>query len=358
MKIVFDVSDLCTNRADGTTRYTKELVKRLPELASEHAWRLLGPCAPYGSPWPKFWTQTKFSFDLYRDRCDVLFMPIQQLPIIRPRMKTVAVVHDLAFHYYPEHFTYKNWALLHLFTAQVAQEADQIIAVSQATARDIEQFYGRSRNVSVVHHGVDMARFQAEGVSQAKGVRYLDFRVPDTLKPSDPLPYILFVGQIQPRKNIIRLVEAFERLAEHDSELNLVIAGGHGWLRQPILKRIDDSRYRDRIKALGPVPDGELPGLYAHAEVFVLPSLYEGFGMPVLEAMAAGCPVVTSTTSSLPEVAGGAAVLVDPFSVEAIVSGIEQVRRGRGTLIEKGLRRAAEFTWERTARETLQVLTR
>lgn len=346
MKIAFDVSDLCTNRADGTTRYTKELVKRLPELASEHTWRLLGPCAPYGSPWPKYWTQTKLSFDLYRDRCDVLFMPIQQLPILRPRMKTVAVVHDLAFHYYPEHFTYKNWALLHLFTAQVAREADQIIAVSAATAQDIDTFYGRRDGVHVIHHGVDMARFQA------KGVRYPKIKVPDPLKP-----YVLFVGQIQPRKNIIRLVEAFERLAEYDRELHLVIAGGHGWLQQPILKRIIESPYRERIKRLGPVPDSELPGLYANAEVFVLPSLYEGFGMPILEAMAAGCPVVTSTASSLPEVAGGAAIVVDPTDVVALAEGIQRARRERSELRVKGRQRAAEFTWEKTARETLQVLT-
>ncbi len=345
MKIAFDVSDLCTNRADGTTRYTKELAARLPELAADHTWRLFGPCAPYGSPWPKYWTQTKLPIDLYCGRTDVLFMPIQQLPIIRPRMKTVAVVHDLAFHYYPELFTFKDWALLHLFTAQVAREADRIIAVSHATADDLDRFYGRGKNVSVVHHGVDLERF-------SQSVRNSEAKVPDTLKP-----YVLFVGQIQPRKNIVRLVEAFERLAEQDRELHLVIAGGHGWLQEPILQRIKQSPQYMRIKVLGPVADDHLPGLYAHAEVFVLPSLYEGFGMPVLEAMAAGCPVVTSTVSSLPEVAGEAAVLVDSTSVPAIADGIQRARQHRSELIARGRQRAAEFTWEKTARATLRVLT-
>lgn len=342
MKIAFDVSDLCTNRADGTTRYTKELVARLPAVATEHDWRFFGPCAPYGSPWPKYWTQTKFPFDLYRRRCDILFMPIQQLPIVRPRMKTVVVVHDLAFHYYPEYFTYKDWALLHLFTAQVAREADEIIAVSAATARDVEKFYGRSEHVSVVHHGVDFDRFHPRGGITA----------------SRPLaqPYVLFVGQIQPRKNIIRLVEAFEQLAEREAELHLVIVGSHGWLQQPLVARIEGSRYRARIKVMSAVSDADLPTWYAHAEVFVLPSMYEGFGMPVLEAMAAGCPVVTSTVSSLPEVAGEAAVLVDPTDTEAIAAGILVARNKRDELRARGKERAAEFSWEETARKTGRVL--
>lgn len=353
MKIAFDVSDLCTNRADGTTRYTRELVTRLPELVSEHDWQLFGPCDQsgpprhsrvtwHGSPWPKYWTQLRLPVDLYRYPCDVLFMPIQQLPVFRPPyQKTVAVVHDLAFHYYPEHFTYKDWALLHLFTAQVAREADEIIAVSQATARDIEHFYGRRDGVSVVHHGVDQERFHPKG----------GIKVPDILKP-----YILFVGQIQPRKNLIRLVEAFEQLAGEDKELRLVMAGGYGWLQQLILKRVNESSYRERIKRLGPVLDDQLPALYANAEVFILPSLYEGFGMPVLEAMAAGCPVVTSNVSSLPEIAGDAAVLVDPTRVDAIADGIREARQQRRELIECGFKRAAEFKWEKTARETMNVL--
>lgn len=348
MRIGFDASDLCTNRADGTTRYTEELVRRLPKLGGTHEWHFFGPGATppvasgfwHGSPWPKYWTQSRFPMELYRYRPDVLFMPIQQLPYIRPgKMKTVVVVHDLAFHLYPEHFTYKDWLLQHVFTAYAARKADQIICVSQATADDVAKFYGRTENVSVIHHGVDHEKFKP---------------APTQTKE----PYILFVGQIQPRKNIIRLVEAFEILAENDNNLQLVIAGGHGWLQGPILERIRLSKYSSRIIQKGAVSADELVELYQNAEVFVLPSLYEGFGMPILEAMASGCPVVTSNVSSMPEVAGNAAVLVDPMSVESIAAGIAEARRRETELREKGLAWAKEFSWEQCARGTLTVLQR
>lgn len=347
MKIAFDVSDLCTNRADGTTRYTKTLWRRWSLLARQHDWHLFAPCrlselgaVLHASPWPKCWTQLRLPVDLYRYRCEVLFMPIQQLPVLRPRYKkTVAVVHDLAFHYYPDHFTYKDWALLHLFTAQVAREADELIAVSKATASDLEQFYGRREKVTVIYHGVD------------QGVRNHEFKV-----RGDSKPYILFVGQIQPRKNIVRLVEAFEQLAEDEPDLQLVIAGGHGWLQAPILEAIRTSRFSARIRRLGRVSDEQLAVLYAQAEVFVLPSLYEGFGLPVLEAMAAGCPVVTSNVSSLPEVVGDAAVLVDPHSSEAMALGIQSARARRAELSAAGRHRAALFSWDKTAQQTLAVL--
>ena len=180
MKIALDVSDLCTDRADGTTRFTVELAKRLPALNEKHDWLYLAPCdvaarvagrrstslpgqgkfTSLASPWPKYWTQTRLPYDLYRYRPEVLFMPIQQLPYLRPgKMKTVAVIHDLAVHLYPDQFRYKDWLLLHIFSAQAVRAADQIIAVSQATADDIARYYGRDDNVHVIHHGVDHQQF-------------------------------------------------------------------------------------------------------------------------------------------------------------------------------------------------------
>jgi len=169
-------------------------------------------------------------------------------------------------------------------------------------------------------------------------------------------PFILFVGQLQPRKNLGRLVEAFEQVADAQSDQHLVIAGGHGWLKQTILQRIEESPKRSRIHLIGRVPDDLLPALYWGADVFVLPSLYEGFGMPALEAMASGCPVVTSNVSSLPEVSGGAAVLVDPYRAEDIVRGIREARALRAELRERGIRRAAQFDWDKTAEKTLRVI--
>ena len=354
MKIGFDTSDLCTGREDGTTRYTAELAKRLPELGEEK-WEFFAPFdfaqgkpLPINvkkilSPWPRYWTQSRLPFDLYRYPVDVMFMPIQQLPFFRPgSMKTVAVVHDLAFHVYPEQFTYKDWMLQHIFTAYACREADAIIAVSQATAADIAKFYGRTEGVYVVHHGVDHLKFNGKKEVREKGER----------------PYILYVGQIQPRKNIIRLVQAFVRLKERAefSKMRLKIAGGHGWLNSPIYRYIDQTPTREAIDVLGAVSEDMLVELYQNAEVFVLPSLYEGFGMPIVEAMAAGCPVVTSNVSCMPEIAGGAAVLVDPKSVEDIANGILDALERREELTEAGLQRAAGFSWDRTARETIVII--
>ncbi|MFH1353896.1 MAG: glycosyltransferase family 1 protein [bacterium] len=346
MKIGFDVSDLCTGRADGTTRYTGELAKRLPNLKPEHEWLYFAPCNvsdAMASPWPRWWTQTRLPFDLYRFKPDVMFMPIQQIPYLRPgKMKTVAVVHDLAVHLFPEQFRYKDWLLLHVFSAYVAREADEIIAVSQATANDIALYYNRTNRVHVVHHGVDHEKFK---------VTDDEINLPGLKKP-----YILYVGQLQPRKNLTRLVKAFEVLKKSEAELQLVIAGGHGWLKQPILEAIKKSPAAKDILLPGVVPDNLLPALYSQAEVFVLPSLYEGFGMPILEAMACGCPVVTSNVSSMPEVAGEAAVLVKPTDVESIANGIKEALNKKEDLMTKGLKRAKQFDWDITSRKVLEIL--
>lgn len=367
MKIGFDISDLATGRADGTTRYTYELARRLPGLTNSHSWDYFTPGKPttaFGalpananirvSPWPKYWTQFRLPGALYQHRPDVIFMPIQQLPYIRPKQtKTVAVIHDLAIHYYPEQFTYKDWLLLHVFSAQVARDANHIIAVSESTAADIKKFYGRSSNVYVVHHGVDHEQFYFPNDEQRDTSRQ------ELLHqyPKLATPYVLYVGQIQPRKNIVRLVEAFTEVAKTDHEVALVIAGGHGWLQQPIMAAIAKPPVRDRIHVLGAVPQSLLPALYWHADVFVLPSLYEGFGLPIVEAMACGTPVVTSDISALPEVAGNAAVIVNPHDTAALTAGIRTARDNHEVYRERGLVRAQQFSWDKTAQQTLAVLT-
>lgn len=365
MKIGFDVSDLCTARADGTTRFTGELAKRFPIIGAENEWHYYAPCGDrdsnqkilnvnwHSSSWPKYWTQSRLPFDLYKYQPDVLFMPIQQIPYLRPkRMKTVAVIHDLAIHYYPEYFTYKDWLLLHVFSAHAAREANEIITVSKATAADVEKFYRRTKNVHVVHHGVDGDRFKLPSEEERiESWNKLKSKYPN-LKKS----YILYVGQIQPRKNLIRLIDAFERGKKDGSELQLIIAGSHGWLNKPIEKRVADSKEKGSILLAGRVDDELLPALYWHAESFVLPSLYEGFGMPILEAFACGCPVVTSNVSSMPEVSGEAAVLVEPESVDSIAQGISEAIRRKDELKQLGLKRVKEFSWDKTAERILNVI--
>ncbi len=362
MKIGFDASDLCTGRADGTTRYTAELAKRLPILAKEDKWEFYGPCEKssvslptnatwHGSPFPLGWTQARLPFELMRDKPNVLFMPIQQLPIFRPyHTKTVAVIHDLAFHEYHEQFRYKDWLLLHTFSAQVANEADAIIAVSEATREDIKKYYGRTHNVHVVHHGIDHDRFRVLSPEEKdSGFQKIQQKYPRITKP-----YILYVGQIQPRKNIIRLIEAFELLENKD--LQLVIAGGHGWNNAEIYKRVTTSSKAPSIVVTGAVPDELLPTLYANAETFILPSLQEGFGIPLIEAAACGAPIVTSNRSSMKEIAEGTGVLVNPEDPSSISTGIQEALRNKKEYSQKSIAMASRFSWNKTAEQTLRLL--
>ena len=175
-----------------------------------------------------------------------------------------------------------------------------------------------------------------------------------------PTRYLLFVGTLEPRKNLTALLHAYAMLrAEwHDEDLKLVVAGRTGWLYQDIFATVKSLGLEEEVIFTGFVDDEDLPHLYWGAQLFVFPSLYEGFGLPILEAMASGVPVVTSNTASMPEVAGDAAMLVDPHDSKAIAEGMGKVLyqgRLRDVLIEKGLARARHFTWESVARRTLEL---
>ena len=174
--------------------------------------------------------------------------------------------------------------------------------------------------------------------------------------------YILFVGTLQPRKNIVRLIEAFSRVSRSSlipNTLSLIIVGKKGWLYEEILEAPKKFDVQGKVKFLDFVPDEDLPAFYKHAVCFVLPSLYEGFGLPILEAMKYGCPVITSNISSLPEAGGDAALYVDPLDVNDITKNLELIIKDselRKKLIEKGYEQVKKFSWEKTAKETLKVL--
>ncbi|MDP3685376.1 MAG: glycosyltransferase family 1 protein [bacterium] len=380
MRIALDGSDLAAERVEGPSVYAGELLPRLSRLLQErgHTVTTYLPSAPRGVtvagetrviPGSPFWTQRIFAAALRRDRPDVLFMPIQMLPLLRPwRMKTVAVVHDLEFLHYPETYTPANRFLLQWFTRHAVRHATQLIAVSQYTKDDVVRTYGRSPgDIAVVHHGVESARFFGSGQWAVGSGQDEDLRRRHQL----PERFILFVGALQPRKNIVGLVTAFEEVKRTEratgsrewgignDDLHLVIVSGGEWKAAPILARIERSPVRDSIHLLRKVASNELSALYSMATAFVLPSFSEGFGMPVLEAMAAGTPVVTSNTSSLPEVAGDAALLVDPKSPSAIAHAIIHVLQDaslRADLVAKGRARASRFTWDRTAEQTAAVI--
>jgi glycosyltransferase involved in cell wall biosynthesis len=200
--------------------------------------------------------------------------------------------------------------------------------------------------IEVLYSGVD-ARFRPEREPGERRRILNRYRVGEH-------PYVLSVSTLQPRKNYVRLIQAFATVG---GEVRLVIAGGRGWLYEDIFAAA--AKYGDRVRILGFVDDADLPALYRSAALFAFPSLYEGFGLPVLEAMACGVPVVCSNASSLPEVAGDAALLVDPFDVDGIADLMARALRDRELamdLVERGLAQASRFTWERSARQLLAAI--
>lgn len=363
MQIALDGSDLAAERVEGPSVYAGELLQRLSRLLSDrgHSVTTYLPDIPRGAtvtgetrviPGSPFWTQRFLSAALRRDRPGVLFMPIQMLPLFRPQgMKTVAVVHDLEFLHYPETYTLANRVLLHVFTRHAVRNATQLIAVSQYTKDDVVRTYGRSADdIAVVHHGVNHARFTSEPGEMDK----------ETLESLRiPQKYLLFVGALQPRKNIAGLVKAMEIAGA--SVPSLVLVAGGGWKEAGLRERIENSSAKERLHLLRRVSLQELAVLYRHALAFVLPSFSEGFGMPVLEAMASGAPVIVSRTSSLPEIAGDAGLFVDPYQPRTIAEALvkmSQDARLRDDLRAKGLARARQFSWERAAEQTAAVIER
>jgi glycosyltransferase involved in cell wall biosynthesis len=172
--------------------------------------------------------------------------------------------------------------------------------------------------------------------------------------------YVLSVGTVQPRKNYVRLIQSVSRLRRQGYDLHLVIAGGRGWLEDPIYAAINSEKMQDYVHLVGFAEESDLPALYTAAECFAFPSLYEGFGLPILEAMGCGTPVVTSNISSLPEVAGDAALIVDPYNVDHLTDALRQLVDNtalRQSLIVKGRQRARTFTWEKSAQQLRQIYT-
>ncbi len=305
---------------------------------------------PISDEWAaRLWHRARLPIpvEVFTGPVDLFYSPDFVLPPTRPRTRTLLTVHDLSFLHYPDHFVPKLVRYLERVVPASVARADRVLADSEATRADLIRLLGTPpEKVEVLYSGVD-ARFRPEpepGERERLRARYgLD------------RPYVLSVGTLQPRKNYVRLIRAFVRLP--DTGRVLVIAGGRGWLYESVLE--EAARHPDRVRVLGFVEDEDLPALYRGADLFVFPSFYEGFGLPVLEAMACGVPVVCSGVSSLPEVAGDAALLVDPEDEEGLGRAMQRALEDeelRGEMRVRGQARAALFTWERAARQLLRVI--
>lgn len=274
-----------------------------------------------------------------------LLMPLKAVP-------TVMTVHDLIFHHLPEHHKPLNRWYLNGTMPLYCRRADAIIAVSDATRRDLISAYGLPPEKIAVIHEAAAPHFQPQSEDARSRVRQ-DYGLPER--------YILYVGTIEPRKNLERLLQAWAPLYQARECPALVIVGKRGWLSDGFFAALEACPAREGVVLTGYVQDGDLPAVYAGATAFVFPSLYEGFGLPPLEAMACGTPVICANASSLPEVVGDAALLIDPLDGASLQHALRHLSADTAlqeSLRAQGLARSATFSWRRAAQETLSVYAR
>jgi glycosyltransferase involved in cell wall biosynthesis len=295
------------------------------------------------------WEQLVQPWVLHRIGADLVHGPVFVGPLLA-HCPVIVTIHDLSFIRFPDLFRPVNRLYLTVLTRLSARCARRLIAVSAHAAAESTRLLGVPRErVDVVYHGVDpvFRPLPADEIAAFRRRRGL------------PERFVLFVGTLEPRKNLVRLVEAFARI--RDSRVGLVLAGGKGWLYDDLFARVEALGLDEEIVFPGYVMNDELPLWYNAATVFGYPSVYEGFGLPVLEAQACGTPVLTSNISSLPEAAGDGALMVDPYDVEALAAGLDRLledERLRYELRERGLAHARQFSWPHTARETACVYRR
>lgn len=356
----------------GIGRYVRELIHALGQHDSDNDYRLFVAGARRDqlppTPSPRFsWHSTRLTPRWlarlwYRAHIP---LPVQMFtgnlalfhatdfvlpPVSRPT-RTLLTVHDLSFVRVPEAASPRLKQFLDHVVPSSARRADHILADSQATKDDLVAVYALPpEKITVLLSGVD-SRFHHTrlGILTIRSRYAIGER-----------PYIFTIGTVQPRKNYVRLVKAVARLRQAGYDLDLVISGGKGWLADPLYDAIRDEHMNAHVHFIGFAHDADLPALYSGAEMVAFPSLYEGFGFPVLEGMACGTPVITSHVSSLPEVAGDAALLVDPLDIDALTDAMQRVlddTQLRTDMVQKGYAQAKRFTWDASARHLQQIYT-
>lgn len=358
--IAVEAADLDHARIDGTRIYLREILKRLGKASPSDTFLIYHRNVFNSELQPPErenyrmkivrnfpgWVFTFFSLSIWRDKAEILWMPIQALPFIRrKKIKTVVTIHDLAFRYFPETFPFWDRLKLRMFSRYAIKHADVLLAVSDSTKQDILKFYPKTaeQKIQVVHHGIEKESFSD-----------LDQKTIDDVLGRWTLEkgkYILYVGAIQPRKNLEILIEAFERIKKNGFPGKLVLSGEEAWLSQKTIKKAKSSLFSDSIIITGKLKFNDLSALYQGGGVFVLPSKYEGFGLPILEAMASKLPVIVAENSSLKEVGGSAACYFKTDDAEDLANKIQAVffdEEAKQKMINLGLERIELFSWDRT----------
>lgn len=365
MLVGIDASRAVADRPTGTEIYSRRLIQALLTLDSPHRFRLYFRTAPPSRlfegaerriiPFPRLWTHVRLSWEMARRQPDLLFVPAHVLPPVRPRLSLVTI-HDLGYRHFPKAHPWRQRLYLDLSTRWNARAATHVLADSEATKADlVAQYATRPDRITVAYPGIDhsLSPVRDPATIRAAKARY---RIADD--------YLLYLGTLQPRKNLRRLVDAFAEFAGRVSEVetpSLILAGKRGWLYEELFEQVRRRGLEDRIHFPGYVAEVDKAALLSGALAFAFPSLHEGFGFPVLEAQTCGCPVITSTTSSLPEVAGDAALLVDPQDTAAIADAIERLVTDPALsqeLAQRGFTNVRRFSWQACARTVLNVIER
>jgi len=363
MNIGIDISQIIYQT--GVSRYTEQLVKHLIKLDTQDKFFLFSGSLRQKQILTSFIKQlsskrvggvvTSLSphlIDFFWNRLGIL-SPDKQFPDLdifhtsnwafpSTQAKLVTTIHDLTFLKFPDSHTSYLRAVHKRHLKKVKKHADAIIAVSQSTKKDLIDYGFDASKIKVVYEAASPIFKPQTNLTKIKAVKE---------KYNIKNKYILSVGTQEPRKNLHRLIKAFSLLTEQNPKLQLVIVGKFGWG--------DQIRPRSNVKLLGFVSDEDLALLYSAAKFFVYPSLYEGFGLPVLEAMACGCPVITSNTSSLPEVGGSVALYVNPKKTHDIFKAMQMLIKASPsklkTIKQKSLDKAKQFSWHKTAKQTLKI---
>ncbi len=373
MRIGIDISR-AVNEATGVGYYAKNLVRGLARIDAENRYLLYGvfcDCFPKGwrkaeapeapnftlhdrnlPSWYVMWkwkNAARFRENLFGG-VDLLHSTAYTMPQIT-NVKVVVTIHDLSCFAHPEYHTKENCDFVTRNVLRAARRADFIIADSESTRAEIRRFlHVPEERLGVTHLAAD-ERFREvlppEEVSRVRN------------KFGISKPYMLAVGSVEPRKNLTSALVAFKALIRiRKADCQFVIAGGQGWKNEAFFRLVQKLDLGERLVITGYVAEDDLVPLYQGAEIFVYPSIYEGFGLPVLEAMSSGVPVITSNTTSLPEVAGDAALLVNPLDLQEIYRAMETLWMKpslRAELRAKGIEQSRRFSWEKTARETLEI---
>ena len=351
MLVGIDASRAVRSVTTGTEAYSRNLIASLARRASGNRYRLYVdrlPVVPIATGasletrvirLPRMWTHLRLRFEVGRHPPDLLFVPSHVIPLVCP-VPAVVTIHDVGYLWHRSAYRPSAWISLHLGTIHNTRAAKLIIADSESTASDlVRHFSVRRQKIRVAYLGAPVN---------------LEQRTIQIPRPDWPERYFLFVGTLQPRKNLPRLLRAFSvvRRANRGATVGLVIAGADGPGAASLRALAGRLGIADAVRWQGYVSDVERRSLFAGAVAYVFPSLYEGFGLPVLEAMAWGTAVISSNAASLPEVVGSAGLLVDPFDVDSLAAAMLRVLDDpalRSSLIEAGQARAGEFTWDRCA---------